>query len=991
MPELIRTSSLPFTLDLMLPLVVVPCFIHRGSNHPTALSYVSGTIGRTKKQHHRPMEEAKTVVGRVAEEWRSSSRGYSAGANLRICFSRQRRQYPSRSRLCLAASSALCYVGVPLGLLVGSSIFAAVSIENQSAGAFHPEGLYLCGRAIPVYASVDPIHRPSRPGFTHPRDPLISFLSRPLTATFLPLPPVRVPSTISDDLDDHGHSVPILCDVVLPIDISAHSAGLRPLEEYEHDSDSARAHVPPQKRVPRAAESAVSAPRSLCPARMPLLGLSTGTVDTSFASISCHLPARHLPFVPIESRRRISMDNNWRTAPQGSRPYPVTLMRTTHVPKAPPPRPSHPRLRAAWAARWGERDVAGRMTNRLGAGDAVSRGVVLWDMPPPLLSTLEFLSRSCRLVPALGNARFRDSRMCVGSIPSPPTWRLAGSKSFGIGDRSHQGDGETERIGSGTSLARSERTRRLGRAAFFVPPHSTPHTLDGSPPSKPSYRRSSSPSSADRPAALHLLASSRPSHVSLIPSASPPRVQGTNSTPGAPEEGMHRLPTVGDYDDDLRPLDDVMACVESAAEACALCDPRTPLRALRRWAQPLDFTLSLAPFAYGSLCSPSAYSSSRLYPPNLARAYFHCSFALPRFTPCSGLESPGQASPAPRPVMLQIRVEHHIPLHDYCSDSPAVNTAGPVPALLFHPSLLVAFYSCGAADAAREAWTHDKRERGCLRDAVVWDGASSGWESAITRICTSGTRANHGLILDLPCLGGSKTVRIENEMKRRRLGYFPSTHIKQVLRLVGPALARARPTLDAVDGSPSTADRLLPPPPIDQPLSSPRSHRVSRIFLILSASLQATNPSPRAVWISARRSPRWRRRCSRPAQIPRTTRPRLPVRSSHKIEDWQHGLDTGDVDADVDSGVYLNIPPLYIADIPFASPSLSPFSASSSPSKRSQAPEALKPDTLEACEAPIPLLVFGLAVLGEGCTEDAHGHAACIPLPLPVPLPKCGV
>ncbi|KAF7377361.1 hypothetical protein MSAN_00157300 [Mycena sanguinolenta] len=74
--------------------------------------------------------------------------------------------------------------------------------------------------------------------------------------------PVYVPSTISYDLDDHGHSVPILCDVV-PIDISPHSARLRPLEEYEHGSDSARAHVPPQKRVPLAVESPVNASRSL--------------------------------------------------------------------------------------------------------------------------------------------------------------------------------------------------------------------------------------------------------------------------------------------------------------------------------------------------------------------------------------------------------------------------------------------------------------------------------------------------------------------------------------------------------------------------------------------------------------------------------------------------------------------------------------------------------------------------------------------------------
>ncbi|KAF7330697.1 hypothetical protein MSAN_02447800 [Mycena sanguinolenta] len=49
--------------------------------------------------------------------------------------------------------------------------------------AFHPESLYLCGRAISAYASVDPIHRPSRSEFTHPRDPLKSFLTRLPTAT----------------------------------------------------------------------------------------------------------------------------------------------------------------------------------------------------------------------------------------------------------------------------------------------------------------------------------------------------------------------------------------------------------------------------------------------------------------------------------------------------------------------------------------------------------------------------------------------------------------------------------------------------------------------------------------------------------------------------------------------------------------------------------------------------------------------------------------
>ncbi|KAF7349516.1 hypothetical protein MSAN_01742000 [Mycena sanguinolenta] len=343
-------------------------------------------------------------------------------------------------------------------------------------------------------------------GLRTPRDPLISFLSRPLTATFLPLPPVRVPSTISDDLDDHGHSVPILCDVVLPIDISAHSAGLRPLEEYEHDSDSARAHVPPRKRVPRAAESAVSAPRSLCPARMPLLGLSTGVtaVDTSFASISRHLPAHHLlllAFAPIESRRRISMDNNWRTVPQGSRPYPVILMRTTHVPNAPPSRPpSHPRLREPrvlclvlllQAARHGR--LAGASET---AGDDVSRDTLLRDMLPPLLN-LQVLEPPVQMSSMDGRGLRAGGRAgeCALRSHRPLTWRLAGSKILGVEDCPHPDGGETKRIWLGRS-GTVPSSRSLDLVMLHSSCRPTPH------PTPSTDRLHPSPSTAGRPLPL---------------------------------------------------------------------------------------------------------------------------------------------------------------------------------------------------------------------------------------------------------------------------------------------------------------------------------------------------------------------------------------------------------------------------------------------------------------------------------------------------------
>ncbi|KAF7333574.1 hypothetical protein MSAN_02416400 [Mycena sanguinolenta] len=213
--------------------------------------------------------------------------------------------------------------------------------------------------------------------------------------------------------------------------ISAHSARLRPLEEYEHGSASARAHVPPQKRVPLAVESAVNASRSLCPTCMPLLGL------TSLASISRHLPL--LTSVPIESRRRISMDNNRRTTvvdpqeplvPRYLNAHDSRVF-ATHVPKAHRPvllpiRGCVSLVSFVWFCSCGQRGMGGslgrarrgcRTNDESGAGDDVSWGVVLRDVPPlpPNLQVLECWCRYtvCRRerepAAALRNVHFRDS------------------------------------------------------------------------------------------------------------------------------------------------------------------------------------------------------------------------------------------------------------------------------------------------------------------------------------------------------------------------------------------------------------------------------------------------------------------------------------------------------------------------------------------------------------------------------------------------------
>ncbi|KAF7349540.1 hypothetical protein MSAN_01744400 [Mycena sanguinolenta] len=172
-------------------------------------------------------------------------------------------------------------------------------------------------------------------------------------------------------------------------------------------------------------------------------------VGTSVASISCHLPARHLP----PSRSYLSnLDNNPRAAfvnpPAARTPLPYCVRPTSicypcpgrhhHRPVLPPIRDcvSPPVLclvlffRAARDGRLAgtSETCARRMTNREGAGDDVSRGTLLRDMPPPLqdLQVLEppvqvygMVGRGLGLVVALVWEPMRPrfaTTVCVGSI-----------------------------------------------------------------------------------------------------------------------------------------------------------------------------------------------------------------------------------------------------------------------------------------------------------------------------------------------------------------------------------------------------------------------------------------------------------------------------------------------------------------------------------------------------------------------------------------------
>ncbi|KAF7349511.1 hypothetical protein MSAN_01741500 [Mycena sanguinolenta] len=140
-----------------------------------------------------------------------------------------------------ATSSALCCFGASLGLLVRPSFLPPGAFQSGTAReslcrrAAKSTACICADKQILVCALPDPSRCLSLHRAMHPRDSLKSALTRPPTATLLAVP-ACVPSTISDDFDDHGHSVPTPCDVVLPIDVSAHSAGLRPLEEHEYGS-----------------------------------------------------------------------------------------------------------------------------------------------------------------------------------------------------------------------------------------------------------------------------------------------------------------------------------------------------------------------------------------------------------------------------------------------------------------------------------------------------------------------------------------------------------------------------------------------------------------------------------------------------------------------------------------------------------------------------------------------------------------------------------
>ncbi|KAF7330706.1 hypothetical protein MSAN_02448700 [Mycena sanguinolenta] len=219
---------------------------------------------------------------------------------------------PRRALHMRAASSALCYVRVPLGLLVGHPYSQRCHSRTSPQAPSTPKACISADeQSRPTRRW---IHRPSRPGFMHPRDPLKSFLTRPPTATLLAVP-----------------------------------AGVCTL-------DTSRTRLVPDATYPR------RRPREGC-LRASVQALTSSLTSTSallnldltpFTCRSCpHVPAL-CARIPRNLRARISLARQCtllsRVRSLSSRPYPVPAIRATYAYPLSMSRrherpASHPRLR----------------------------------------------------------------------------------------------------------------------------------------------------------------------------------------------------------------------------------------------------------------------------------------------------------------------------------------------------------------------------------------------------------------------------------------------------------------------------------------------------------------------------------------------------------------------------------------------------------------------------------------------------------------------